>query len=93
MGAAKIAPKMPRERRMAGFFMLPVYAPHLKGRLPGMVYEWEMAVAATEKVTQDQIASHMVPPVGSDAYIEYMELMHFAEGSAMTPILLSLYMG
>ncbi len=36
---------------------------------------------------------HMVPPVDSDAYIEHMELMHFAEGSAMTPALLALYVG
>lgn len=37
--------------------------------------------------------SHMVPPVGSDALISHLELMHFAEGSAMTPILLGLYVG
>ena len=36
---------------------------------------------------------HMVPSVGSDAHIQHMELMHFAEGSAMTPILLALYVG
>ena len=36
-------------------------------------------------------AAHMVPPANSDAYIDHMELMHFAEGSAMTPILLALY--
>ena len=29
----------------------------------------------------------------SDAYVEHLELMHFAEGSAMTPILLNLYVG
>lgn len=33
----------------------------------------------------------LVPPVGSDEHIRHLELMHFAEGSAMTPILLSLY--
>lgn len=36
---------------------------------------------------------HMVPPTGSDAYTSHLELMHFAEGSAMTPILLGLYVG
>lgn len=36
---------------------------------------------------------HMVPPVASDAWITHQELMHFAEGSAMTPILLALYVG
>lgn len=36
---------------------------------------------------------HLVPPMQSDAYISHLELMHFAEGSAMTPILLNLYVG
>ena len=35
----------------------------------------------------------MNPPMGTDAYIQHLELMHFAEGSAMTPILLNLYVG
>ena len=35
----------------------------------------------------------MIPDTGSDAYISHQELMHFAEGSAMTPILLALYVG
>ncbi|MEC7258563.1 MAG: glutathione S-transferase [Pseudomonadota bacterium] len=34
---------------------------------------------------------HMLPRVGSDEAITHLELMHFAEGSAMTPILLALY--
>ncbi len=38
-------------------------------------------------------APHMVPPVGSDDWVTHLELMHFAEGSAMTPILLNLYVG
>ncbi len=36
-------------------------------------------------------APHMVPASDTDAYISHLELMHFAEGSAMTPILLKLY--
>lgn len=36
---------------------------------------------------------HLVPPADSDAYISHLELMHFAEGSAMTPVLLDLYVG
>jgi len=35
----------------------------------------------------------LIPDMGSDAYISHLELMHFAEGSAMTPILLALYVG
>lgn len=38
-------------------------------------------------------APHMIPQVGTDAWIQHLELMHFAEGSAMTPILLNLYVG
>lgn len=38
-------------------------------------------------------APHMIPATGSDAYIQHLELMHFAEGSVMTPILLNLYVG
>ena len=34
---------------------------------------------------------HLVPTRGTDAYLRYLEFMHFAEGSAMTPILLNLY--
>ena len=35
----------------------------------------------------------LVPDRDTDAYISHLELMHFAEGSAMTPILLQLYVG
>ena len=38
-------------------------------------------------------APHMVPDASSDAYFQHLELMHFAEGSVMTPILLALYVG
>lgn len=40
-----------------------------------------------------QYGRHMLPRVGSDEYLTHMELMHFAEGSAMLPILLNLYVG
>ncbi len=33
----------------------------------------------------------LIPARGSDDHIRYLELIHFAEGSAMTPILLNLY--
>lgn len=35
----------------------------------------------------------LVPERGSDDHIRHLELLHFAEGSAMTPILLGLYAG
>jgi len=34
---------------------------------------------------------HLVPPTSDPAYAHHLELMHFAEGSAMIPILLALY--
>ncbi|KUR78436.1 glutathione S-transferase family protein [Novosphingobium sp. Fuku2-ISO-50] len=34
-----------------------------------------------------------LPAPGSDDALRHLELMHFAEGSAMTPILLNLYVG
>jgi glutathione S-transferase len=37
--------------------------------------------------------AHLLPEPGTDAHISHLELMHFAEGSAMTPILLGLYVG
>ena len=36
---------------------------------------------------------HMVPEAGTPAHWQHLELMHFAEGSVMTPILLNLYVG
>jgi len=38
-------------------------------------------------------APDMIPPTGTPAHIRHLECMHFAEGSAMTPILLNLYVG
>jgi len=36
-------------------------------------------------------APQMVPPAGTPAHTRHLEAMHFAEGSAMTPVLLNLY--
>lgn len=38
-------------------------------------------------------APAMIPKGQSPAYAQHLELMHFAEGSVMTPILLNLYVG
>ncbi|WP_390911019.1 glutathione S-transferase N-terminal domain-containing protein [Pseudosulfitobacter sp. SM2401] len=50
------------------------------------------SAAIVERLCTKQ-APHMIPAHTSDAYIQHLELMHFAEGSAMTPILLNLYVG
>ncbi len=34
---------------------------------------------------------HLIPPRDSDDHVRHLEFMHFAEGSAMLPILLALY--
>jgi glutathione S-transferase len=49
--------------------------------------------AAITELLCAQFAPHMVPAVGTKAHIRHLEAMHFAEGSAMTPILLKLYVG
>ncbi len=49
--------------------------------------------AAITEVLCARFAPEMVPDRDDDAYLRHLELMHFAEGSAMTPILLNLYVG
>ena len=49
--------------------------------------------AAIVEVLCTRFGPQMIPPQDSDAYLNHLELMHFAEGSAMTPILLNLYVG
>jgi len=47
--------------------------------------------AAITEVLCNRFAPEMIPDRESAAYFQHLELMHFAEGSAMTPILLNLY--
>ena len=49
--------------------------------------------AAITEVLCARFAPEMIPQPSDDAYLRHLELMHFAEGSAMTPILLNLYVG
>jgi glutathione S-transferase len=53
-----------------------------------IIYE---SAAIVEYICERHGGAHFVPPRGSDDHIRYLELMHFAEGSAMTPILLNIY--
>lgn len=53
-----------------------------------IVYE---SAAIAEYLCERHGGAHLVPARGSDDHIRYLELIHFAEGSAMTPILLNLY--
>ena len=47
--------------------------------------------AIVEHICERHGGAHLVPARGSDDHIRYLEFIHFAEGSAMTPILLNLY--
>jgi glutathione S-transferase len=49
--------------------------------------------AIVEYICEHHGGAHLVPPRGTDAHVRHLELLHFAEGSAMTPILLALYVG
>ena len=47
--------------------------------------------AIVEYLCERHGGAALVPPRGSDDHIRHLELIHFAEGSAMTPVLLALY--
>ncbi|ASJ73145.1 glutathione S-transferase family protein [Granulosicoccus antarcticus] len=47
--------------------------------------------AAIVEVLCARFAPQMIPERDTSAYLRHLELMHFAEGSAMIPILLNLY--
>lgn len=55
-----------------------------------IVYE---SAAICEYLCERHGGGHLVPARGSDDHVRYTEFMHFAEGSAMTPIILALYTG
>ncbi|MEM9967353.1 MAG: glutathione S-transferase [Pseudomonadota bacterium] len=68
---------------------------HPLGKSPMITLDGRLITesAAIVEVLCQRFAPAMIPDVSSDAYIRHLELMHFAEGSAMTPILLNLYVG
>lgn len=53
-----------------------------------IVYE---SAAIVEYLCERHGGAHLVPARGNEDHIRYLEYMHFAEGSAMTPILLNIY--
>ena len=68
---------------------------HPLGKAPMMEIDGRLVVesAAICEIICARLAPAMIPPSDSDAHITHLELMHFAEGSVMTPILLGLYVG
>jgi glutathione S-transferase len=53
-----------------------------------VVYE---SAAIVEYICERHGGGHLVPARATDDHIRYLEWLHFAEGSVMTPILLNLY--
>ncbi|MBP6379362.1 MAG: glutathione S-transferase [Sphingorhabdus sp.] len=53
-----------------------------------IVYE---SAAIVEYLCERHGGGHLVPARGTDDHTRYLEWIHFAEGSAMTPMLLNLY--
>ena len=49
------------------------------------------SAAIIEYLCERHGGGHLVPARGTDDHISHLEWLHFAEGSAMTPILLQLY--
>jgi glutathione S-transferase len=49
------------------------------------------SAAIVEHLCERHNGGNLVPARGTDLHIRYLEFMHFAEGSVMTPILLNLY--
>lgn len=49
--------------------------------------------AITEYICERHGGEAFVPTRGTDDHVRHLELIHFAEGSVMTPILLGLYAG
>ncbi|WP_299878032.1 glutathione S-transferase family protein [uncultured Sulfitobacter sp.] len=70
-------------------------AVHPLGKSPMVEIDGRLVTesAAIVEVLCQRYAPEMIPEVGRDAHITHLELIHFAEGSAMTPILLNLYTG
>ncbi len=69
---------------------------HSLGKSP--VIEDAGAIISESGAIVEHICAHhggggLVPDRQSTHYTRYLELMHFAEGSAMTPILLNIYLG
>jgi len=68
---------------------------HPLGKSPVIEMDGETVVesAAITEVLCAKYAPQMIPQAGTPAHLRHLELMHFAEGSVMTPVLLNLYVG
>ena len=66
---------------------------HPLGKSPMIEMDGETIIesAAITEILCAKYAPQMIPEAGTPAHIRHLEAMHFAEGSAMTPVLLNLY--
>ncbi len=67
---------------------------HPLGKSPVIEYDDKIVFesgAIVEYICERHGGENLVPARGTDDHIRYLEWLHFAEGSAMTPILLNLY--
>lgn len=66
---------------------------HPLGKSPMIEIDGQLITesAAIVEILCSRFAPHMIPDRDSSDYLRHLEAMHFAEGSAMTPILLQLY--
>ena len=67
---------------------------HILGKSPVLEHNGKMIIESAAIVTYiiDQCASENFAPIITDSdYYQYLELMHYAEGSAIMPFLLQLY--
>lgn len=70
-------------------------AVHPLGKSPVVEMDGRI-IAESGAIVETICALHgpdMIPPAATPAFDQHLELIHFAEGSAMTPILLNLYVG
>lgn len=69
-------------------------AVHPLGKSPMLEHDGRVIIesgAITEYICERLGGGYLVPARGTDDHISHLEWLHFAEGSAMTPILLRLY--
>ena len=71
-------------------------AVHPLGKSP-VITDGKLTVAESGAIVEYLIRTHgkgqMMPKEGTEDFVQYLHWMHFAEGSAMLPLLLMLYVG
>ena len=70
-------------------------AVHPLGKSPVLQIDGDTVIesGAITEILCAKYAPAMIPERGTSAHNRHLEAMHFAEGSAMTPVLLNLYVG